>query len=214
MADSCLTLDDLEAMDNEARARLINCLPGYKSAMLVGTCDADRLTNLAIISSHFHLGSRPPLLAMILRPDTGRSERHTLSNILETESWTLNAFTLADAAQAHQTSAPYPKTQSEFDACGFNEDWKSNCPAPFVSGSPLQVACALREHRRLDINGTHMVIGEVTTLHYPEDALRPDGALLLHRMGAVAISGLDTYTQPDAGVSFRAASVDTPATPL
>ena len=49
---------------------------------------------------------------------------------------------------------------------------------------------------------------------YPEDALRPDGALLLHRMGAVAISGLDTYTQPDAGVSFRAASVDTPTTPL
>ena len=46
------------------------------------------------------------------------------------------------------------------------------------------------------------------------DALRPDGALLLHRMGAVAISGLDTYTQPDAGVSFRAASVDTPTTPL
>ena len=214
MANSCLTLDDLEAMDNEARARLINCLPGYKSAMLVGTCDANRLTNLAIISSHFHLGSRPPLLAMILRPDTGRSERHTLSNILETESWTLNAFTLADAAQAHQTSAPYPKMQSEFDACGFNEDWKSNCPAPFVSGSPLQVACALREHRRLDINGTHMVIGEVTTLHYPEDALRPDGALLLHSIGAVAISGLDTYTQPDAGVSFRAASVDTPTTPL
>ena len=109
MADSCLTLDDLEAMDNEARARLINCLPGYKSAMLVGTCDANRLTNLAIISSHFHLGSRPPLLAMILRPDTGRSERHTLSNILETESWTLNAFTLADAAQAHQTPILNPR---------------------------------------------------------------------------------------------------------
>ena len=43
MANSCLTLDDLEAMDNEARARLINCLPGYKSAMLVGTCDAEQI---------------------------------------------------------------------------------------------------------------------------------------------------------------------------
>ena len=201
-------------MDNEARARLINCLPGYKSAMLVGTCDADKLTNLAIISSHFHLGSRPPLLAMILRPDSGRSERHTLSNILEMESWTLNAFTLREAAQAHQTSAPYPKTLSEFDACGFNEDWKPSCPAPFVASSPLQVACALREHRQLDINETHMVIGEVTTLHFPADALRQDGALLLHRMGVVAISGLDTYTQPDAGVAFRAASMDTPTTLL
>ncbi len=214
MVTATLTLADLEAMDNEARARLINCLPGYKPAMLVGTCDANKLTNLTIISSHFHLGSRPPLLAMILRPDTGRSERHTLGNILETEIWTLNAFTLNEAAQAHQTSARYPKSQSEFDACGFIEEWKPSCPAPFVSSSPLQVACALREHRRLDINGTHMVIGEVTTLHYPEDALRQDGALSLHRMGAVAISGLDTYTQPDAGVSFHAASVDSPPTPL
>ena len=50
MTVSNLTRADLEAMDRERRARLINCLPGYKSAMLVGTCDADRLTNLAIIS--------------------------------------------------------------------------------------------------------------------------------------------------------------------
>lgn len=214
MAISCLTLADLEAMDNEARARLINCLPGYKSAMLVGTCDADKSTNLAIISSHFHLGSKPPLLAMILRPDTGRNERHTLSNILETESWTLNAFTLDEAAQAHQTSAPYPKTQSEFDACGFIEDWKHSCPAPFVASSPLQVACALREHRRLEINGTHMVIGEVSRLYYYEEAQREDGALSLDRLGLVAISGLDTYTQPDAGISFRSASTDTHPTPL
>ena len=64
---------DLAEMDPEERARLINCLPGYKPGMLVGTCGTDNQSNLAIISSHFHLGSRPPLLAMILRPDTGSS---------------------------------------------------------------------------------------------------------------------------------------------
>ena len=209
-----LTRADLDAMDRERRARLINCLPGYKSAMLVGTCDADRLTNLAIISSHFHLGSAPPLLAMILRPDTGRSERHTLDNLLATQCWTLNAFTLNEAAQAHQTSAPYPKNESEFDACGFSEEWKPDCPAPFVAGSPLQVACRLREHKRLEINGTHLIIGEVETLHFSSNALRSDGALSLARMGVTAISGLDTYTQPDAGISFRAASTDTAPTRL
>ena len=214
MTVSNLTRADLEAMDRERRARLINCLPGYKSAMLVGTCDADRLTNLAIISSHFHLGSAPPLLAMILRPDTGRSERHTLDNILATQCWTLNAFTLDEAAQAHQTSAPYPKTQSEFDACGFNEEWKPDCNAPFVAASPLQVACRLREHKRLEINGTHLIIGEVEALDFPSDALRLDGALSLDRMGVAAISGLDTYTQPDAGISFHAASTDTAPTRL
>ena len=150
---------DLDEMDREERALLINCLPGYKPGMLVGTCAADNQSNLAIISSHFHLGSRPPLLAMILRPDTGSSERHTLSNILNTQYWTLNAFTLEQSARAHQTSAPYPRTRSEFAACDFTEEWKPNCQAPFVRESPLQVGCRLRQHLPLEINGTHLIIG-------------------------------------------------------
>ena len=77
MSTISLTGEDLAELSSERRALLINSLPGYKPAMLVGTASAEGDTNLAIISSHFHLGSRPPLLAMILRPDTGNSERHT-----------------------------------------------------------------------------------------------------------------------------------------
>ena len=87
-----LTAPDIAAIAPQARALLINSLPGYKSAMLVATCDAMGHTNLAIVSSHFHLGSSPPLLAMILRPSTGESERHTLHNLLETRCWSLNGF--------------------------------------------------------------------------------------------------------------------------
>ena len=173
--------------------------------MLVGTSDAVGQTNLAIVSSHFHLGSSPPLLAMILRPSTGRSERHTLHNLLETRCWTLNGFSLDHAAQAHQTSAPYPKDQSEFDACGFEAEWLAEFNAPFIKGSPLQVGCLLREHHPLEINGTHMIIGEVQHLHYPETAQRNDGGLSLDTMGLVAVAGLDSYTQPEAGVRFAAA---------
>ena len=169
-------------MASQARALLINSLPGYKSAMLVGTSDAEGQTNLAIVSSHFHLGSSPPLLAMILRPSTGNSERHTLHNLLETRCWTLNGFTLDHAAQAHQTSAPYPKDQSEFDACGFEAEWLAEFNAPFIKSSPLQVGCLLREHHPLEINSTHLIIGEVHHLHYPETAQRNDGGLSLDTM--------------------------------
>ena len=200
-----LTAPDIAAMAPEARALLINSLPGYKSAMLVGTCDAKGLTNLAIVSSHFHLGSSPPLLAMILRPSTGNSERHTLHNLLETQCWTLNGFSLEHAAQAHQTSAPYPKNHSEFDACNFEAEWLDQFGAPFIKGAPLQVGCRLREHHPLEINGTHMVIGEVQHLQYPETAQRGDGGLSLSDMGLVAVAGLDTYTKPDAGVRFAPA---------
>ena len=209
-----LTAPDIAAMASQARALLINSLPGYKSAMLVGTSDADGQTNLAIVSSHFHLGSSPPLLAMILRPSTGRSERHTLHNLLETRCWTLNGFTLDHAAQAHQTSAPYPKDQSEFDACGFEAEWLTEFNAPFIKSSPLQVGCLLREHHPLEINGTHMIIGEVQHLHYPETAQRNDGGLSLDTMGLVAVAGLDTYTQPEAGVRFAPADRTSPARQL
>ena len=206
-----LTAPDIAAMAPQARALLINSLPGYKSAMLVGTCDEKGQTNLAIVSSHFHLGSNPPLLAMILRPSTGNSERHTLHNLLETQYWTLNGFSLDDAAQAHQTSAPYPKTQSEFDACDFTAEWLNEFGAPFVKGAPLKVGCLLREHHPLQINGTHMIIGEVQHLHYPETAQRGDGSLSLSDMGLVAVTGLDTYTQPGIGVRF--APADTTSAP-
>ena len=98
---------------------LINSLPGYKPAMLVGTSDEASIDNLAIVSSHFHLGSSPALLGMILRPSSERSERHTLQNALASECWTLNSFSIDQAAMAHQTSAPYPKTASEFETCHF-----------------------------------------------------------------------------------------------
>ena len=209
-----LTAPDIAAMASQTRALLINSLPGYKSAMLVGTSDAQGQTNLAIVSSHFHLGSSPPLLAMILRPSTGNSERHTLHNLLETRCWTLNGFTLDHAAQAHQTSAAYPKDQSEFDACGFEAEWLAEFNAPFIKGSPLQVGCLLREHHPLEINGTHMIIGEVQHLHYPETAQRNDGGLSLDTMGLVAVAGLDTYTQPEAGVRFAPADRTSPARQL
>ena len=201
---------DIAAMAPQSRALLINSLPGYKSAMLVGTIDAAGKTNLAIVSSHFHLGSSPPLLAMILRPSSGNSERHSLHNLLETRRWTLNGFSLNHAAQAHQTSAPYPKAQSEFDACGFEEEWLAEFDAPFVKHSPLQIGCLLREHHPLSINGTHMIIGEVQHLRYPETAERSDGGLSLDAVGLVAVAGLDTYTQPDAGVRFAAADTASP----
>ena len=207
MTPERLSAADIAAMPSGERALLINSLPGYKSAMLVGTCDAEGQSNLAIVSSHFHLGSSPPLLAMILRPSTGRSERHTLHNLLETQCWTLNGFSLDHAAQAHQTSAPYPKDQSEFDVCGFEAEWLSEFNAPFIKGSPLQVGCLLREHHPLEINGTHMIIGEVHCLHYPETAQRNDGSLCLSTIGLVAAAGLDTYAESGAEVRFAPADI-------
>jgi flavin reductase (DIM6/NTAB) family NADH-FMN oxidoreductase RutF len=147
---------------------------------------------------------------MILRPDTGKGERHTLHNVLKTECWTLNGFRLDSAAQAHQTSAPYAKNVSEFSACGFDAEWRMGTDAPYVKSSPLQVGCRLREHQALNINGTHLLIGEVTALYCAADAQRDDGSLDLAKLDLATVSGLDTYSEPGKSRRFDLARVDTP----
>jgi flavin reductase (DIM6/NTAB) family NADH-FMN oxidoreductase RutF len=199
---------ELEQMEGTQRAMLINSLPGYKPAMLVGTRSEEGFANLAIISSHFHLGSNPPLLGLILRPTSDTSERHTLKNALASRCWTLNSFSLEQADMAHQTSAPYPSDISEFDACAFGVEQKPEGSAPYVEGALLQIGCSLREHIPLSINGTHMLVGEVVHLAFPSTAQRWDGGLDLACLNLTTISGLDTYSTPPAGIRFASAHTD------
>ena len=112
--------------------------------------------------------------------------------------------------QAHQTSAPYAKNVSEFSACGFDAEWRIGTDAPYVKSSPLQVGCRLREHQALNINGTHLLIGEVTALYCAADAQRDDGSLDLAKLDLATVSGLDTYSEPGKSRRFDLARVDTP----
>ena len=97
-----ITQDDIKAMEQRERARLINSLSGFKSANLIGSQNASGITNLAIVSSVFHLGADPALIGMIIRPDT--VPRDTLSNIKTTGVYTINHVNSLIWQQAHQVS--------------------------------------------------------------------------------------------------------------
>lgn len=186
--------DQIRAMEKRQRAAFVNSLSGFKSANLVGTADRAGHTNLAIMSSVVHLGSDPPLLALIVRP--GGEERHTLANILATGCYSLNHVTAALVEPAHQTAARYPADVSEFEATGLTPQWQQGFAAPLVAEASLKLGLELREHQQLAINGTHLVIGEVVLVDIPERALMADGAVDLTVAGTVAISGLDSYHDP------------------
>jgi len=79
---------DIENLHHLYRINLINSCSGYKSANLIGTQSKDGQTNLAVFSSVMHLGSNPPLIGFILRPDN--VPRHTYENIMETGVYTVN----------------------------------------------------------------------------------------------------------------------------
>jgi flavin reductase (DIM6/NTAB) family NADH-FMN oxidoreductase RutF len=181
----------LMQMEQRKKAHLINSVGGFKSVCLIGTANSLGKTNLAIFSSIVHIGANPPLICFIMRPDS--VERHTLSNILETDVYTINHINEAIYRQAHQTSARYPKDVSEFDATGLSTEFKNDFKAPFVKESSIQLAVEFKERIDLTINNTIMIIGEINQLYFPGECLMEDGYLDIEKAGTVSCSGLDSY---------------------
>lgn len=181
----------ISAMEKRFRANFINSLTGFKSVCLVGTINKAGQTNLSIFSSAIHIGAHPPLIGILVRPDS--VERHTLENIEETGVYTLNHIHSDFYKEAHQTSARYPRDVSEFEACGLEAVYQTGFLAPFVKESPLQLGLELREKKDLMINGTILLIGEVVSVSLNESAIAEDGYTDLEALGSITCSGLDTY---------------------
>lgn len=188
-----LNAEQIAAIEHTIRVPLMNSLSGFKSANLVGTCDSERLTNLAIVSSVVHLGANPPLLGMVMRPHS--VPRGTLENIQTTGFYTLNHVHAGIYEKAHQTSARYPQEISEFNEVGLTEEWLSEFAAPFVAESVIKLGMKLREQHDLSINGTLFIIGEIVMIEMPDELLADDGYVFLEKAQTVAVSSLDTYHQ-------------------
>lgn len=178
-------------MESRSRAAFVNSLSGFKSASLIGTTDAKGQTNLAVFNSVFHLGANPALVGFIIRPDS--VGRHTLENILETESYTINHINKDIYMRAHQTSARYPKQVSEFEATGLTEEYTTQLKAPYVKESYIKYGLSLSEKHELKINNTILIIGKIEEIFIPEDCLLPHGGIDIEKAETVAISGLDGY---------------------
>ncbi|PKK35109.1 MULTISPECIES: flavin reductase family protein [unclassified Siphonobacter] len=187
---------DIAAMEKYFRINLINSLPGYKSLNMLGSVSPEGVTNLALVSSAFHLGSNPPLIGLIMRPQ--RPENDTLHNIRSTGQYTLNNVLPDWYEKAHQTSATYPSGVSEFEACGFEPLYIQELKAPFVKQSSIKMGLHLREMIDIELNGTTLVIGEVVALLVDEPLIEQDGFINHHQAGTVTVAGLDAYylTQP------------------
>ena len=187
------TLSNTQIMDMEQRkrAQLINSISGFRSVALIGTIHTEGQTNLAIFNSIVHIGSNPPLLGFIMRPDS--VERHTLSNIMETGCYTINHINSSMYEKAHQTSARYPKNVSEFDAAQLTPQYKDDFMAPFVKESHIQIGMEFKERIDISINQTSMIIGEIKFVHYPANCLLEDGFIDIEKAGTITSAGLDSY---------------------
>lgn len=187
-----LQRDDIENMDRVKRLNLINSITGIKPANLIGTVAKDGRTNLAIFSSVVHLGSHPPLLGLIVRP-AGEVNRHTYENIKATGVYTINHVHRLSTTRAHYTSAKFEEEVSEFDACGFTEEFLENFAAPFVKESQLKIGLRFKEEIPIALNNTTFIIGEVEHIILPDAVMDKDGNLDLEDLESVGVSGLNSY---------------------
>ncbi|MFG1492771.1 flavin reductase family protein [Halobacteriovorax sp. ZH4_bin.1] len=199
---------DFKNYDERKRIKFINALSGFKSANLVGTINNEGQTNLSIISSVVHLGASPALIGLVIRPDIAR--RDTLENIRENGFFTINHVNESIVEKAHQTSARYPQDQSEFVACGLTPEYvehKEEFPAPFVQEANIKMAIKFVREIEIEENGTHFLIGEIKSVHLPQDCLEEDGHIDIHKAGTICVSGLDAYftTAPLGRLSYAKA---------
>ena len=176
-------------MEKQYRTNLINSVSGYKSLNLLGTINADGISNLCLVSSVFHLGSNPPLLGLVMRPQ--RANNDTLRNISQIGQYTLNNVLPAWYTMAHQTSAAYPAGVSEFETCGFTRKYAGRFKAPFVAESTVRIGLELRELIDISLNGTTIVMGEVVELLVDEPLVCADGVIDHDGAGTMAAAGLD-----------------------
>ncbi|WP_428069337.1 flavin reductase family protein [Chryseobacterium gambrini] len=185
------TNQQIAETEERKRTALVNSLSGFKSLNLIGTVNKDGQTNLAVFNSVMHIGANPPLMGFISRPDS--VERHTLENIQQTGYYTINHVNKEIFEKAHQTSARYKREQSEFYASGLTAEYRNNFSAPFVKESNIQIGLILKEIVSVKSNGTHLIVGEITDLYFPEEILDETGILDIEKAGTVAGSSLDGY---------------------
>ena len=188
------TAKQIEEMPSRYRAHFINSCTGFKSANLLGTISEDGVTNVAIFSSVTHLGSNPALLGFILRPTS--IDRNTYDNLKKTGIFTVNHVNQNFIKEAHQTSAKYDGSISEFKETLLGEEYLDDFKAPYVKQSRGKLGCTYENEDYLKENDCIFVIGKVEHIDVDKEIQGEDGWLNLERAQTVCIDGLDGYALP------------------
>jgi len=182
---------ELDAMNHRKRGLLLNSLAGFRMAVMVGTISPQGVFNLAIFNSLVHLGADPPLWGLVLRPNP--LERDTYRNIERLHTYTLNYIPLNEREGAHQCSAKYDPSVSEFDSCGFEPELIDGCVAPFVKSALVKIQMELVSVIPVPLNQTSIMIGKPVAITMKSELLGADGFVNLADHGILGCMGLDAY---------------------
>lgn len=186
-----LTSVQIQALDRKYKLNLINSISGVKPANVIGTISESGNENVAIFSSVVHIGSNPPQLGFIMRPQDD-VPRDTFTNIKTVGFYTINHVVESMIEKAHYTSAKLPLGQSEFERMKIESEFIDGFKAPFVKDSCTKLGMKYVESLPMS-NGCTFVIGEVVMLIAEDESVNDLGQLDLEHTKTAGVSGLNTY---------------------
>jgi flavin reductase (DIM6/NTAB) family NADH-FMN oxidoreductase RutF len=201
-----ITKQEIEGMSKAYRRTFMNSVSGFKNSVLVGTADREGRSNLAVFNTCIHLGANPAALAILFR--TLSVTRQTYENIKNTGFFTINHIHEEFVAAAHQTSAKYDAGVSEFETCGFTEEWTEGFPAPLVKESKIAIGLSFAEEHTIEVVDTVLVCGRVEFVRIAEELIKPDGYVDAAAAGTVCVNGLDAYHRTELINRFEYARPD------
>lgn len=181
--------DDLAAWDKDFRANFFHAAIGVKPAIVIGTKNLMGISNAAIFSSVFHMGSNPPLFGFMVRP--GETSGNTYDNIIKLGSYTFSLVPTENIDQAHQTAARYQPGQNEFEEAGLAAFDFEGFPA--IENSPVVLKLKYLETLPIAHNNTKIVLGEVVAARIAPAVLQPTGLIDHQKAQTAGVTGLDTY---------------------
>lgn len=185
-----ISLEEIEAYDKNYRVNFINSIVGFKMPFLLSTRGKNEIDNLAIFSSVTHLGSSPPLIGFITRPNS--VPRHTFSNLLENPYFTANSVHKEIIEQAHQTSAKYAKYISEYEEVGLTKQLHQ-FNVPYVKESRLKFGCELVEQHEIKTNNTILLVSKLKEIIIDENLITTTGVIDFSLQNFVSVTGLGAY---------------------
>jgi flavin reductase (DIM6/NTAB) family NADH-FMN oxidoreductase RutF len=200
------SLDEIASWDRFYRANFINSLSGFKPVSLIATKNTAGIANLAIFSNIVHIGADPALVGFINRPKDAAP--HTIENIEQTGSYTINHIHPSFVSAAHQTSAKYDLGISEFEKVGLHAEYKADFPAPFLMESHVQYALELSEIIPIKRNNTYLVIGEIKHVFIDPNVIENDGLINLSKVESMVSLGIDAYCSTSPVARFQYAKPD------
>ncbi len=188
------TLTSAEREPRDNYKTLISCVVPRPIA-LVSTIGADGILNLAPFSFFNGVCANPP--AVMFAPATRRDggQKDTIANLREVGEFVVNVVPYAIREAMNQTSYPYPRDVSEFDASGLTAlpSWFVR-PAR-VAQSPIHLECKLVQIVPVGDGplSTSICVGEVLCFHVASGYLLEDDSADIEKLDLIGRLGGDDY---------------------